>query len=422
MHKELILKNGSRVVLVPNKDAKSMTVMKMYHVGSRQEEDSISGLAHFIEHMMFKGTEKRKTSIDITKELDGIGAQYNAFTSKDITGYYVKASAEKIETAFDILSDMLYNSTFDANELEKEKGVIVEEMKLYEDNPMRYISDIYEELLYQGNSLSRFIIGNRETINGMDRGRMVNFKEKYYNDANGLLCVAGFVPDNIEELLNKYFIQELKHEITGHTFAAHQWNHGQPRIRIFDKKVEQSHLHLGFACEGFANDEAEAYDLICTILGGGMSSRLFDEVREKRGLCYYIRMFPDLYHDAGSLLIKAGLNQEKLPEAIEVILAEVAKIKAGDFTAEELQRAKDFLIGNFVLDMEDSANVAQFYLREQAVTGKLILPEEKIEKLKSLNKEELIKVANKVFVTERINLAVIADNLDEKLIKLLLKI
>lgn len=423
MHKEIVLKNGLKVLLVPIEGVKSLTVMKMYNVGSRHETREIAGMAHFLEHMMFKGTNKRKTAQDISVELDSVGAQFNAFTGKDVTGYYVKVAAEKFELAVDILSDMLYDSVFDSGELEKEKGVIIEEMKAYEDQPMHYVDDLYEELVFKGNNLGEKIIGSRETIRSATRQAMVEFRNRYYHDHNSILCVAGAVPQNAEDLLNNYWKKPASEvEKTGKNYDKFQPAQNEPKVFTFAKKVEQAHLQLGFLSEGFASKDLYVYQIICAILGGGMSSRLFEELREKRGLCYYIRMSPDLYEDAGSLVVKAGVNHDKIEEAISVIVDELKKIKNGQLSEKEVQKAKDFLIGNLILDQEDSAHVAELYLRQYVVSGKLLAPDQKIEMLRAVTLDDVNRVAGRIFAAENINLALIANEPQAESYRKLLKI
>lgn len=423
MHKQIILKNGLKVLLVPIAGVKSLTVMKMYDVGSRHETPQDAGMAHFLEHMMFKGTQRRPTAQDISVELDSVGAQFNAFTSKDYTGYYVKVAAEKFELAVDILADMLYNSKFESSELEKEKGVIIEEMKVYEDQPSHQVDDLYEELVFAGNTLADKIVGSRETIRAATRERMAAFHDQYYHDHNSILCVAGAVPENAEEILNQYWNRPANAiEKNGKNYERCVVAQTEPRIKVFKKKVEQANLELGFVSEGFVSDDVFVYLLICTIMGGGMSSRLFEELREKRGLCYYVRMSSDLYEDAGTLAVKAGLNHEKLEEAIIVILDELKKLKDVQVSEKELQKSKDFIIGNLILDQEDSASVAELYLRQYVITGTLITPDEKIQKLKAVTVEDIQRVAKKIFVEAGMNLALVASEPQEENYKKILKI
>jgi len=419
MHSQITLPNGLKVILIPVADAKSVTIMKMYKVGSRYETDQISGAAHFLEHMIFKGTQKRPSSLIITKELDRVGAQYNAFTGKDITAYYVKIAAEHFEMALDVISDITYHSTLPDEELQKEKGVVIEEIKLYEDNPMRYVDDLFEEVAYEGGTLGRNIIGTRETVSGMTRSDLFEFKKTHYDDAHSALVIAGYVPMNSQELLQKYFsVQAL--EPARENYQPYTDGQNETRVRTYVKDVEQTHLQLGFKSKGLSSDDTFIYSVISAALGGGMSSILFDEIREKRGLCYYISMFPDLYEDVGSIVIKAGLNTDKVPEAITATLDILKKFKTDGLTDQELADAKDFMIGNMVLDLEDSANLAQMYVKRFVLLGKIYTPEELKQRITAVTKDDILRVANEVFVQERLNLALIGPkNMDEALRPLL---
>lgn len=423
MHKEITLKNGLKVLLVPIPGVQSLTIMKMYNVGSRQETPDIFGVAHFLEHMMFKGTQKRPIARDISHELEAVGAQYNAFTGKDMTAYYVKVAAPKFELAVEVLADMLYNSKFDSEELAKEKGVVIEEMKVYEDQPSHYVEDIYEEMIFSGNNLSEKILGTRETINAMTREQLVDYRDRFYHDHNSILCVSGAVPENAEDVLNQYWNHpQTNKELNGNIYQPFVNTQTEPRVTVFAKKVEQAHLQIGFMCDGFSSEESYAYHVLCSVMGAGMSSRLFEELREKRGLCYYVRMSPDLFTDAGSLVVKSGLNQDKLEEAITIILSELKKLKEELVESKELEKAKDFIIGNTILSLEDSAHVAESYMRTYVVTGKLLTPQEKMAKVAAVTAEDVMNVAKKILVNERMNLAVITTEPDKDKLLSLLKI
>jgi len=421
MHSIITLQNGLKVIVIPVADAKSVTMMKMYRVGSRYETDDISGAAHFLEHMVFKGTVKRPTSLIITKELDRVGAQYNAFTGKDMTAYYVKIAAEHFELAADVISDITYNSTLPDEEMEKEKGVIIEEIKLYEDNPARYVDDIYEEVAFIGGTLGRNIIGTRETVSGMKRSDLLNFKASHYDDAHSALVVSGYVPENVKEVLEKYFSVPLTNpERVGYQPYTEAQN--ELRLRTHVKDVEQTHLQLGFRSKGLKSEDVFIYSVISAALGGGMSSILFDQIREKRGLCYYIRMYPDLYEDVGSIVIRAGLNTDKVPEAISATLEILEKFKVSGLSAEELSDAKDFLIGNMVLDLEDSANVAEMYIKRFILTGAILTPEEIKSKVSAVTKHDILRVAQEIFQSERLSVALIAPQSMDETLRPLLKL
>ena len=265
MEKIFKTKEGLRVLFVPVANATSVTIFKSYAVGSRNEPPDLAGGAHFIEHLMFKGTNKRLTPKSITRELDVVGAQYNAFTGKDMTAYYVKITSDKFELACDIVSDITYNSTFPADEVEREKKVIIEEMKMYEDDPRSYIDDLYEQLVYKGNALGGDTIGNRKTVMAATRESLIKFRDSFYHDDNSVLIVSGDIPKNAESLVKKYF--------SGHPTAKHKplkvkkflFKPTSPNILSFVKQVEQAQFMLGFTTTGFTHKDTFIYSLISAI-------------------------------------------------------------------------------------------------------------------------------------------------------------
>jgi len=424
MHTLKTLPNGLRVILVPLKDAQSVTVMKGYNVGSRQESDEISGAAHFIEHLMFKGTPRRPVARDISKEMDRIGAIFNAFTSKEMTAYYVKAAAEHFELALDMVSDMTYNALFDADEMDTERGVVIEEIRMYEDNPQRYVGNIYEREAFAGGNLGRDILGTVDTITNISREQLVAYRDSFYSDDNAVLVVSGAIPENIDELLAKYCIKPSARE-DHYSHAASEYSLATvtgPKATIYNKKIEQVHLMLGFLTEGEEHIDSAVEEIIATHLGSGMSSILFDEVREKRGLCYYIRMNADKYSDIGSLVVQAGLNKNKLAEAIPLILSLIKKVRDDGFTDIELQETKDQIIGSLKLSLEDTADLAQQYLYPYVVTGELRSPQERIDEITAVSKDAILRVAQRVFVNKNLRLGIIHDSLTQEEVAPLLHI
>lgn len=408
MHKEIHLPNGLRCVVVPVPNTHSITVFKGYNVGSRQEDARRSGAAHFIEHMMFKGTTKRPTSKEISRELDRVGAQYNAYTGKEITAYYVKVAKEHVELALDIVADMTYNPLFPQEEFEKEKGVIIEEIKMYEDSPQQYVDDVFERIAFEEGELGRDIIGTRETITNMTREDLLTYKDQFYSDANAGVVIVGNVPENIDALLLKYFdrpAQEVQHPQL-HVYESTQQG---SRIAVHTKSVEQIHLVLGFRSKGYLSHDAYAYSLLTTILGGGMSSPLFDEIREKRGLCYYIHMYPDLYDHVGNLVIRAGVNKEKVPEALEAMSDVLRTYKKNGVTDQELEDAKNQIIGSIALSIEDSARHADMYMKRLVVGGEALSPDERIARLQAVTKDDIMRILQAVIVTSNVSLALISD-------------
>lgn len=421
MYKKQKLKNGLRLITAPLKDTKAVTVLILLPVGSRYEVEKNNGVSHFIEHLMFKGTEKRPTSLDLTKELDAIGAEYNAFTSKDHTGYYIKASADNLELAFDILSDMIFNSTLKPEEIEKERGVIVEEINMYEDNPMMFIQTIFEETLFEESPLGRWISGPREIIKKISRQEIIKYRDNHYYPANMVVTVAGkFSEKKVKNLAEKYFGKSRlkKHKPNFEPFSSKQ---NGPRVKINYKETEQVQLCLGVPA--FALDDPKMYPLylLAVILGGNMSSRLFASVREEKGLAYYIRTDISHYQDTGNFLVQAGLDKNRIQEAIILILSELKKTALQGVTPKELLSAKNFLKGKLILDLEDCESFADWFGKQELLSKKILKPEDKIKKIFDVKLEQVKQVAEELFKSQKLNLALIGPFKDKDKFKSLLK-
>lgn len=417
MHKKQTLKNGIRLVTSPLKETQTASLLVLVKVGSRQEAKPIQGISHFVEHMMFKGTKKRPTTLDLSKELDGIGAEYNAYTGKDVTGYYIKSDSRHLSLAIDMLSDMLLNSKFEAKELEKEKGVIVEEINMYEDNPMMFVEEMLEGMVFSGSQLGHQIAGSRETVKAVTRASMVKYKTAYYNGSNMVVALAGkFNDQHLREIKAKFAIKKGAKSKIEKSVSAQK----SPKVKVKFKETEQVQLALGFPAFSQNDKRIYALQLMSVILGGNMSSRLFINIREKNGLCYFIRSWPNLYEDRGMMVIQAGLDKARIDFAIEAIKNELDKIKA-DVTPEELKRAKEFIAGKMALDLEDSMSIAQYYGNLELMNKPLIAPAEKLKKIMAVKAEEIKAVAEEIFVISRANLAIIGPLKDKARFEKLLK-
>ena len=346
MYKRIKRKDNSVIILVPSKETKAITFEVLYKVGSREESKNNNGVSHFLEHLMFKGTEKRPKTVNISKELDSIGAEYNAFTGKDHTGYYIKAAQKNLPLAIEILADMLHNSKFEKEEMDKERGVIIEEINMYEDNPLMYIGDVFENLIYKGTKLGYSIGGPRKNIINLSRNSLYNYYQKYYYSANSIICLAGnFQEKKALRLINKFFPIAKKRKRVNFK-KVKKIKKKNPQISIIKRKnVEQVQLILGFKSIPKKDNKFLRTQVLANILGGTMSSRLFLEIREKRGLCYFIKASNDGYEDLTSFSIQAGLNKEKIYEALKAIKEELNKLKEEGLTKEELEKTKDNKIG-----------------------------------------------------------------------------
>ncbi|MBT5338430.1 insulinase family protein [Candidatus Falkowbacteria bacterium] len=416
MYKKIVFPNKTRLILVPSKHTKATTVFFLYGVGSRYESREINGASHFLEHLMFKGTKKRPTTLDISRELDRVGAEFNAMTSKDYTGYYVKINHEKQDLAIDVLSDMLLNSKFEPVEINRERGVIVEEINMYHDNPLMSIEGVLESMVFKGNTLGWEIAGPASVIKKVSRKQLLDYKNKYYRPDNLVIAVAGRANSKIQKVLEEKFIKKskkgkLEELIKFKPFTVKQ---KQPQVKVQFRDTKQVQLALGFPAYGYNSPKTYAMHLLSIILGGNMSSRLFISVRERRGLCYFVRCYPSYYQDTGNMYIQSGLDVSRLDEAIQVILGELRKIKNKGVTAKELSDAKEFLRGKIVLTLEDSSSMAEYYAKQEILTGKTMSPEVKLKKYQAVTEKEVQNLAKELFVKEKLNLALIGPFKSDK--------
>ena len=422
-YKKKVLANGLRVLTIPMPGMESATVMVMVAAGSRYETKKNSGISHFLEHMAFKGTEKRPSAMDISSLIDGMGGEFNAFTGKETTGYYIKSAKDKIEASLDVLSDMLMRSKLDQVEIDKEKGVISEEINLYEDMPARKIADIYEQLLYGDTPMGWDIAGEKEIIAAINREDFVSYMGELYSADNMTVVVAGGIDsEHVEGLVEKYFSQMKQFETKKFEPVADEQD--KPQLLLKPKQTEQIHIALGVRTVNTHSDKRYPLSVLSAILGGGMSSRLFHEVREKRGLAYYVRTHEDEYADAGSLASTAGIDPKRVEEAVEVMVAEYAKVSQGKMNLQddELTKAKEYLKGHLVLDLEDSRSVAGFYAHQELLEDVIENPDEIIRKLDAVTKEEVEAVGREFFVEKNLNLALIGNFEDRQKLESLLKL
>ncbi len=409
------LKNNLRYIIIPVKGTKTATILVIVGTGSKYENKENNGVSHFLEHMFFKGTKKRPNTLALSSELDSMGAEFNAFTSKEYTGYWIKADAEKIGKAAEIVSDMFLNSKLDASEIEREKGVIIEELNMYRDNPMYYIEDLFEELLYGDSPAGWDTLGTKENILRFKRDDFVNYLKSQYGSGNSMICVAGKVNGSVENILNKHFSKIKKSNFQNKVKVIE--NQQAPASKIFYKKTDQAHLSLGVRAYPVGHKDEHILRFISILLGGAMSSRLFIELRERKGLAYYIKTGAEFYTDSGYLTTQAGVPVQKLKEAVEIILKEYKKIKIDLVPAKELKKIKDLFKGRIALQLEASDDVANFYARQIVLRNKILTPEEYIKKMQSVTAAQIKKVAQEIFTNEKLNFAVIGpyEKLDLRL-------
>jgi predicted Zn-dependent peptidase len=418
MYKKIIQADGLRVIVVPKKDTSAVTLLVLFGVGSRYENKKISGVSHFVEHLMFKGTQRRPDTAMISKELDGVGAEYNAFTGKDHTGYYIKTDARHLALSIDMLSDMLVNSKFAAEEIQREKGVIIEEINMYEDNPMMYVEDVLEQLMFGDQPLGWSIAGWRETVNALTRQQIVDYYQEHYHPRNAVVIISGKISAGaLKDLKRKLILPRQAKE----KFPPVVIQQSQPAFRLLNKEAEQLQVALGFGAYSYRQAERYAASLLAIILGGNMSSRLFLSVRERQGLCYFIRCSQNIYQDTGALVIQSGLDKSRIEQALALILDELAKVKEQGVSAEELKRAKEFVRGKSTLDLEDSAALAQFFGSQELLQGKILTPAEQLKKIEAVTVKQVQKAAQEIFQKRKLNLAMIGPYQDKAKLQAIVK-
>jgi predicted Zn-dependent peptidase len=413
MYQKTVLNNGIRVLLVPDEHTKAATVFVMYRVGSRYEQKRYNGVSHFIEHMMFKGTKRRPSTAEISRQLDAVGADYNAMTGKDFTGYYVKIDSRHFPLALDIVHDMVTNSKFEDKELRQERKVIMEEIHMYHDNPMRRIDDMIEEVMFAGSSLGWDIAGDKKSMDAVTRAAMLAYKNAYYIPERTVIVVSGNIGPGAKDAIAKLFgAAPKKKKAKG--FVPYAGKHDKLRLAIEYKEVDQVQLALGFPAYPYGDRRLPALGVLANILGGTMSSRLFIQIRERRGLAYFVRAGAEPYEDTGAFFIRAGLTKGRIDEAIKAICNELVKLREKGVTAAELSRAKENIRGRIVLELEDSSDLAAFFGKQELYTGEIKTPDEKFAEINAVTAEDIQAVAKDIISLKKASLALIGPFKDEK--------
>ena len=401
-----ILDNGLRLLTVPMPQVASTTCFVFLAAGSRYETAETNGIAHFSEHMFFKGTERRPTARDIGVAIDGIGGEFNAFTAKEYTGYYVKCAAEHRGVALDVLTDMLRHSKFETEEIEREKGVIIEEMNMYFDTPRDFIGGVYEELLYGDQPLGWDIIGRKETVRGASRETFFDYVGHWYKPSRMVVGIAGRLDGDVRADVERLF-GDLEPAETGEPPPVVLETTAATRVKLHTKQSDQAHVILGVPSYPLEHPDRYVLQMLATVLGGGMSSRLFTEVRERRGLAYYVLGINHSYTDAGSLYAQAGVDLNRIDEAVTTIVDELKRIVDESVPPDELEKARNFAKGRFVLQLENPQGLLLFGLRREVLEGEAVEPDEVIAALDMVTAEDVQRVAQDVLGTGALHLALI---------------
>ncbi|MBI2448422.1 insulinase family protein [Candidatus Microgenomates bacterium] len=417
------LPNGLRLITSPMKETDAVSVQVMFGAGSRYETPEISGIAHFLEHMAFKGTKKRPTALDISREIDGVGGHWNASTSEEITIYWIYLPADKLTLALDILSDMLSSSLLLPKEIKKEKGVILEEMKMHRDRPGSFTNDIFQELVYGDTSLGRPVIGNEKTVSAINRQKILDFYRRLYNPNNTVISICG----NIKEEKTKKMAVKMFGSLHGQTKEKQKKisiSQIIPRVLVHEKKWEQAKMRLGFHSFGYLTEDRRKYTraVLADILGGYMSSKLFTEIREKRGLAYSVNASVWNYFDTGLFCINGGFAPEKTIKAFRAIMDILRHAKKYGFSKQEIEMAKENNVGSLKLAMESSNFIAGNLGTSELLEGKIQMPDDYLKKIRSVTNQDLKKIAREIFRSENCNLAVVGPLNKEKTQAELLKL
>ncbi len=414
-----VLKNGLRVVTIPMKDNPTATVLVLVEAGSKYETKKVNGISHFLEHMCFKGTIKRPKAIDISKELDALGSQYNAFTAQEYTGYYAKSDAKHFHKIFDIISDIYLNSTFPEAEMQKEKGVIIEEINMYEDVPQRHVQDLLMQLLYGDQPAGWNIAGEKKNVLEMKRDDFVAYKKDHYLPEATVLVVAGAVTEReVMNEVNKIFGKVSRGKKKGKLKVKEIQT--RPQVLLKFKETDQTHFVLGVRSYGLFDKKNAILSVLGCALGGGMSSRLFQKLREEMGVGYYVRAYNDAYTDHGFFQISAGVDNKRIEEVIKAVLVECNLLKTKKISEEELNKVKEYIIGNMKLSLESSDDIANFYGGQELLKRELKNIEEKSAEIRKVTALQIQNLAKQIFKDDKLNMALIGPFKDKsKFLKIL---
>ncbi|NCS98961.1 insulinase family protein [Candidatus Parcubacteria bacterium] len=407
-----VLDNGLRVITVPMKDSQSAIAMVAVEAGSHYEDKKINGLSHFLEHMCFKGTENR-TGEQINYELDSLGAESNAFTSDEFTGYYAKAHSKKVGKILDVVSDMYLNPLFPEKDIETERGVIIEEINMYEDLPMRNVEVLMEELLYGDQPAGRPILGPKENIKKFTRDDFVNYYETHYIPQKTVVVVAGNIDkkDILKQVKEKFGKAKTAKVVKKQKIKISQKT---PAIKIKNKKLDQTHLRIGFHSFKLGDKRNIPLAVAKTILGGGMSSRLFRKMREELGMCYYTRAMLSTSTDAGNFVVAAGVGNSRAEEAVSVIIDEFKKLRDDEIDEKELKKAKEFIMGNMATSHETSESWADYFGFQELLHQEIKTLKQIEKEIRAVTVKDIKRVLKQVIKKDKLNLAMIGPHKDSR--------
>lgn len=420
-YKKKVLKNGLRIITVPIKNSPSTTIMSLVEAGSKYENRQNNGISHFLEHMCFKGTEKRLKAVDIAREFDSLGAQNNAFTSQEVTGYWAKAHSKHTDKILDIISDMYLHPTFPAEDLEIEKGVIIEEINMYEDLPQKLVHEVFDELLYENQPAGWSIAGTKENVRSFKRDDFVNYRKNHYVSSATAIIIAGDVNEaDIFKKTSAAFAGIATTRKTGKKKVLEKQD--KPKIKAKFKETDQTHLVIGVRAFDLYDKKMPALELLSVILGGGMSSRLFQKMRCQLGICYYINSSTNEFTDHGTLSISAGVDSSRIEQGIKGILEEMIIIRDHKAPESELRKAKDYLIGNMYLGLESSDSLARFYGFQEIFKKNIKIPQEIEKEIEKVSALDITEIAKEIIQNKKLNMAIVGKYENDQRFKNILKV
>jgi predicted Zn-dependent peptidase len=407
-----VLKNGLTLLTVPIEGAASITMSIFVKAGSRYEEKRINGISHFLEHLHFKGTKKYPNAKKLSETVDEIGGEFNANTGKEHTQYFIRSAYEHMPLVFDVLTDMLKNPIFDEKEMNREKGVIIEEINMYKDNPQIHVESLFEETLWNDQPLGRDIAGTAEVIRSITKADILDYRNRFYQPSNMIVAVSGnFDQKKLEDLVAEHWLNVPNKKVNG--FKAVHEKQSIPRLSVENKITEQAHMIVGFCAYPYKHKNNYPLRILSTVLGGGMSSRMFLRIRERMGLAYYVSTSFNNYLDSGNFFVQSGLKVASAPQALEVILDELRKVRDQGVTAKELKKAQEYIKGKIALAMEDPHEKLEWYLGQEAFTGRVRTIKQAFEELDKVTLDQVKIVAEELIQNSGLNMAIVGPFADK---------
>ncbi|MFH0846400.1 MAG: pitrilysin family protein [Patescibacteria group bacterium] len=419
-YKKKTLKNGMRIITIPVQGNQTTTVLVLVKAGTDYENKDNNGISHFLEHMCFKGTIKRPNVSQLAEELEKLGCQYNAFTGYEYTGYWAKSHHKNSHKILDIISDMYLNPVFDENEINKEKGVILGELNMYRDLPNRQVEEDFLELLYKGQPSGMLLVGTEKNIKKFKQKDFLKYRKERYTAENTLMVVSGKFDEK------KIILDIEKHFKDINTSSSPKKKkikdiQNKPQVFVRNKKLDQTHLYLGVRSYDLFHKDTLIVSLLANVLGTGLGSRLSKKLRDEMGVCYYVKAYNDPALDHGYWGIASGIDNQRIDEVINVLLEELRVIKKELISEDELNRVKDFIIGNIYLNLESSDSIAQYFGFQEILKNEIIIPEEKVKRIKAITPQDIKRVANNIFKNNKLNLSIISPTADKKKLEKILK-